>query len=374
MGLLRRLFRLTGRSQGGLIAPLIKLVVFLVVTAFATYVLGATIANTAYGSTTSFKAMFTDTAGLTNGDDVRIAGVRVGTVSGIKIVKDTNAADCLHIQDNRSQVTPCYLSRVSFTVIKSRPLPKSVEATLKYRNLVGQRYLDIAQGAGDPTLMKKGDTIPVAQTHPALDLTFLFNGFKPLFQGLDAPSINDLSGEIIQTLQGEGGALETLLGTLADLTNTLADKDKVIGDVVNNLASVLTAVGNRDQELSDLITQLQGFVSGLSGDRATIGAAIDGINTLATTTTNLLSQVRAPLARDITDLSALSVNLNNNKATLQKVFDNLPDTAAVLTRTGSYGSWFNFYLCSLKADIQLPGGTILPIDLHQPVNVPRCNP
>ena len=78
----------------------------------------------------------------------------------------------------------------------------------------------------------------------------LFQGFQPLVQGLDADEINQLSLEIIQTLQGEGGALELLLTHLADLTNALADKDQVIGDVIDNLSSVLNAVGERDTELS----------------------------------------------------------------------------------------------------------------------------
>jgi len=111
----------------GLLSPLIKLVIFLIVTAFATYVLGATIANSSFGSTNSYKAIFSDASGVTVGDDVRIAGVRVGSVSGIKVVDHDKA-------------------QLTFSVQKSRPLPTSVEATLRYRNLVGQRYLDIAQG------------------------------------------------------------------------------------------------------------------------------------------------------------------------------------------------------------------------------------
>ena len=340
----------------GLLAPLIKLIVFLIVTAFATYVLGATIANTSYGSTKTYKAVFTDVAGLTPGDDVRVAGVRVGSVKGIKIVKNNFA-------------------QVSFTVIKTRPLPTSTEVRIRYRNLVGQRYLDVQQGAGDPNKMLKNNaTIPLSQTFNALDLTALFNGFQPLFQGLNADQINSLSTEIVQTLQGEGGSIETLLQTLASLTNTLADKDQVIGDVVDNLASVLTAIGDRDNELSNLIVQLQGFISGLAQDRTTIGNAIDGINNLATSTAGLLTQIRAPLAKDITDLTALTGLLNRNSGTVQRFLSLLPPTVGVLIRTGSYGSWFNFYLCSMTADIHF-GGVKLPIPVAQTRNkVARCNP
>jgi phospholipid/cholesterol/gamma-HCH transport system substrate-binding protein len=344
----------------GFVAPLIKLVIFIVVTAMATYVLAATISNSAYGSTSSYKADFTDVSGLSLGDDVRIAGVRVGTVDGISIKRDKH-----HVS----------YAQIDFTVLKSRPLPKSVIANMRYRNLVGQRYIDIQQGAGNPNdLLKPGGTIPRSQTHPAVDLTVLFQGFAPLVQGLGADQINKLSLEIIQTLQGEGGALEELLSTVADLTNALADKDKVIGDVIDNLTGVLSAVGSRDAELNDLIIQLKNFISGLAGDRTTIGNAIDGINRLATSTAGLLTQVRGPLAQDVKDITGLVDGLNKSSGTITYVLQQLPPTVAGLIRTASYGSWFNFYLCSLTADLVLPGAaasTHIPITVADG-NTKRC--
>jgi phospholipid/cholesterol/gamma-HCH transport system substrate-binding protein len=352
----------------GLLSPLIKLVIFLIITAFATYVLGATISNQAYGSTKSYHAVFCDVAGLSNGDDVRIAGVRVGTVSGIKLFKADQPA-C----QRQGAVATRYLAKISFSVVSSRPLPVSTLAKLRYRNLVGQRYLDLEQGPGDPNnLLKPGSTIPVDQTTPALDLTALFNGFQPLFQGLDATQINALSQEIIQALQGESGSFDLLLSNLADLTNSIANKDAVVGQVVDNLSSVLSAIASRDSELSNLILQLQRFISGLAQDRTSIGNSIDSINNLATSTTGLLTQIRAPLAKDITDLSALTANLNKGSSTVAAFLQQLPNTVAALVRTGSYGSWFNFYLCSVSADIKLPNGGILPIHVAQQPNAARC--
>ena len=184
-------------------------------------------------------------------------------------------------------------------------------------------------------------------------------GFEPLFQGLDADSINKLSGEIIAALQGEGGSLDLLLSTLGDLTNTLADKDQLIGDVVDNLSSVLTTVGQRDTELSNLIIELRQFVSGLAQDRNTIGNAIDGINGLATSTAGLLTQVRAPLKKDITELTGLVGNLNNDSSDVTFFVQQLAPTIGALIRTASYGSWFNFYLCDLDGEVALPGGQTL---------------
>ena len=205
-----------------------------------------------------------------------------------------------------------------------------------------------------------------------MDLTVLFAGFKPLFQGLAADQINQLSGEIISTLQGEGGSLQTLFSTLGDLTNSLADRDQVIGDVINNLGSVLTTIGQRDTELSNLIVQLQGFISGLSDDRKTIGNSIDSINKLSTSTAGLLTQARAPLAKDIKDITGLVGVLNKNSGTIEFVINQLPATIGPLIRTASYGSWFNFYLCTLSGTVKLPGGKIIDIPL-KPASKSRCS-
>lgn len=326
----------------GLLAPLIKLVAFLVITVLVTYVLAVTISNQSFGSVHSYKANFTDVTGLNEGDDVRIAGVRVGTVDSIKILKRKNDTS---------------VAQVGFTVQKSRPLPVSITAAMRYRNLVGQRYIDVEPVAGGSSkVLKPGGTIPLTQTKPAVDLTVLFQGFQPLVQGLDPTQVNQLSYEVIQTLQGEGGALMTLLSNLAGLTNALADKDRVIGDVIDNLSSVLKAVGDRDNELSNLIIQLKNFVSGLAKDRTTIGNSISGINNLATSTAGLLTQIRAPLKADVKDLTGLAASLNKNKKTVQYVLDNLAPTVGGLIRTAQYGSWFNFYLCSISGDVSVGSG------------------
>jgi phospholipid/cholesterol/gamma-HCH transport system substrate-binding protein len=321
-------------------------------------VLGATISNASFGSTNTYKAMFTDVTGLEQGDDVRIAGVRVGTVGDIQIFK----------RGGRPSV-----AEVTFTVQKSRPLPADVEAKLRYRNLVGQRYLDVEEGPGDTSaVLKPGGTIPLSNTTPAVDLTLLFQGFQPLTEGLDAGEINQLSLEIIQTLQGEGGSLDLLFNKLADLTNSLADKDQLIGDVIDNLTQVLTTVGDRDAELSQLIIQLRNFVHGLAGDRNTIGNAISGINNLATSTAGLLTQVRGPLKRDVTDITGLVATLNQNSGTIEYVVKQLAPTVAGLTRTADYGSWFNFYLCEATGQLTLLPNT-KPIELKLSQNLPaRC--
>ena len=116
------------------------------------------------------------------------------------------------------------------------PLPASVHATIRYRNLIGQRYLALTEGPAPAASCPRRRADPACRRpRPALDLTVLFNGFRPLFTALTPQDVNSLAYEIIQVLQGEGGTVTDLLQHTASLTTTLADRDAVIGQVITNL-------------------------------------------------------------------------------------------------------------------------------------------
>ncbi len=311
-------------------SALIKLIVFMVVTSLLTFVLAATIGNFGVGASTTYHAQFSDVTGLLPGNEVRIAGVKVGKVKKIGL-KDK-------------------LADVTLSLEGSRRLTEANTLQLRYRNLVGERYVAIVEGTGSTTELKPGSTVPLAQTKNALDLTVLFNGFRPLFTALDPKTVNDVSFEIIQTLQGEGGTVETLLARTASLTTTLADKDAVIGRVVDNLTSVLTTLDNRDTELGDLITQLRRLASGFAQDRTTIGQSIDGISKLTDATAGLLLDIRPGLKGDISNLGSLAKNLADNKDTVDGVLQRLPEKLNRIIATATYGGWFNFYLCGAEVN------------------------
>jgi phospholipid/cholesterol/gamma-HCH transport system substrate-binding protein len=314
-------------KRKSLAGPLTKSIIFIAVTALATAVLGLSIASTGPSGTASYSAIFTDVTGLTVGSDVDIAGVRIGSVNQITVV-DRN------------------LAQVNFSVESGRQLPASVTATLKYLNLVGQRYIDLQQGTGPVSqTLRPGGTIPVTRTTPALNLTELFNGFQPLFQALSPNDVNQLSGEIVQVLQGQGGTVDSLVAHVGSLTTTLAARSRVIDSVISNLNAVLKTVNSRGNELSTLVSTLQQLVSGLAADRQPIGSAISAIGQLTTATAGLLQVGRAPLKQDIIQLGRLSGNLAAATPTVATFLHNLPVKMSEIGRLASYGSWLNFYMC-----------------------------
>ncbi|MQA05403.1 MAG: MCE family protein [Streptosporangiales bacterium] len=324
---------------------LVKLVAFAVVTVLATALLATTISNASFTAAKEYSAVFSDVTGVLEGDDVRIAGVRVGEVQDVEVHDKTKA-------------------KVTFTVAEQRRLPESTQVAIRWRNLIGQRYLALSEGAGSNATLAEGGTIPISQTAPALDLDLLFNGFKPLFQALDGKQVNKLAGEIVQTLQGEAGSINSLLSHTASLTNHLADRDKLIGDLIDNLNAVLTNLHKHNNQLNGLLIQLQRFISGLSGDRNAILGSLSSINTLTAKTGGLVKDIRPSVREDVKQLGKVSKTLDANQKTLDKTLEELPIRADRLGRTGSYGSWFNFFLCDFDGKVVLPGGKSMTPTFH----------
>jgi phospholipid/cholesterol/gamma-HCH transport system substrate-binding protein len=341
-------------KRGGLAAPLVKSIIFVVITVLITAVLGISIAYTGVSATVGYRAVFSDVTGLTVGNDVDIAGVRVGEVTSISVY-DRNRA------------------LVGFSVQPGRPLPASVTATIMYLNLVGQRYLELGQGTGPANgTLAPGGTIPLSRTTPALNLTVLFNGFQPLFRALSPGDVNQLTSDIIQVFQGESPNITALVATVGSLTSALATKNRVIDEVIGNLNSVLRTITSRGDALASLVTSLQELVSGLAANRHSVGTAISAIASLTSATAGLLQVGRAPLQANIAQLQRLASNLAANSPTVNTFLQDLPTKMADIARIASYGSWLNFFLCNATVTgVHNPLGGRPPPGV--PVTAARCS-
>lgn len=333
---------------------LIKLITFMVVTTLATGVLVVLIGNLSFEKTRTYKAIFSDATGVVKGDDIRIAGVKVGSVKEVEIVDRTRA-------------------RVTFTVQQDTDVTRSSTVQIRYRNLVGQRYLSLTQGEGDISRLPEKQTIQLDKTQPALDLTVLFNGFKPLFKALSPADVNKLSYEIIQVFQGEGSNIEGLLRSTGSVTQTLANRDQLIGDVITNLNSVLTTVGDRDVELSNLIVQFRAFLGGLVKDKDAILGSLDSISALTQQTADITTGIRPGFVASIKGLREVATNLNKGRSEVDRALQILPIKLNKIGRTAIYGSFFNFFLCEFKAKVILPTGPLtIPYETY-PAGNGRCN-
>lgn len=315
----------------------LKLGVFTLVSVLVTGLLAAIMGNVGFGPGQEYRAVFTSATMLEEGDDVRVAGVSVGEV---RDVEHHGTAQAL----------------VTFRVSTDVGLTTASRAEIRFLNLVGDRYLALEQGDPEAGAQDPDDLIPTSRTSPALDLTTLFNGFRPLFTALRPEQVNELSLNLVQVLQGEGGTVAGLLRRTASLTASLADRDELIGRVVRNLDATLRTVDSRRAQLTRLVLELKGWMGDLARDRSLIGSSLGSIGELTEVVADLLTRARPLVEEDVAELRRLAALLNEdrNRDVLVELVERLPESMTDQTRTGTYGSWYNYYLCGFSGKITLP--------------------
>ena len=187
-----------------------------------------------FGPSNTYHAKFTDASRLKAGQDVRIAGVPVGSVKEVKLNPD-NTVD------------------VTFNVDKRYTLYTSTRAVVRYENLVGDRYLEITSGPGELRKLPAGRDHRQRNTQPALDLDALLGGLRPVLKGLDGNKVNKVSNAVIELLQGQGGALSKLLSSTRAFAR-LSCARPLIGDTITNLNAVLGTVDAKGAQFSTAST------------------------------------------------------------------------------------------------------------------------
>ena len=279
------------------------------------------------GSTTPYSAIFADASRLKPGDSVRVAGIRVGTVDAV-----TLEADRVHI---------------GFDVDRNVPLTAGTKAAVRYLNLVGDRYLELIDGPGSTQLMASGAEIPIDRTAPALDLDLLLGGLKPVIKGLNPRDVNALTSSLLQVLQGQGGTIQSLLDRTASFSNAIADNNQGVEQLIDNLQTVVDTLAKDGDKFSGAIDRLDRLVGGLAKDRDPIGTAIESLSNGTASISDLLSHSRAPLAATVEQLGRLAPLLDQDKERLDEALQKAPENYRKLVRLGSYGSFYNFYICGV---------------------------
>lgn len=280
------------------------------------------------GSSVSYSAVFNDVSDMRTGDSVRVAGVRVGTVTEVALQSDKKVI-------------------VDFEADRKVMLTTGTRVAVRYLNLVGDRYLELVDGAGETRILPAGAQIPVDRTVPALDLDVLLNGLKPVVQGLNPQDVNALTTSLIQIMQGQGGTVESLFSQTSSFTNALADNGQVVEQLIENLNGAMATLADDGDRFAGAIDRLHRLVSELSAEREPIGAAIDALSDGTTSLVGLIGEARAPLAATVDQLNRLAPAVDAQKDLIDGVLQKSPENYRKLARMGAYGSFFNYYLCGV---------------------------
>src|ERR1700739_4134581 len=261
------------RTKPGAIA---RVVAFTVVSLAFVFILVTVFGQFRFDTRTSYSAVFSNVSGLKGGNFVRIAGVEVGKVSHLKLEKDGTV-------------------HVNFAIDKGLRLTEGTRGSVRYENLIGDRYLALEDGPGPPRRLPQNATIPLARTSPALDVDALIGGFRPLFRALDPDQVNALSGQLLRVFQGQGATISSVFAQTSALTTTLANRDKLIGEVITNLNTVLQTFSTRDNQFSDGLDKLSQLVGTLADRKTELTNGVAYVNAAAASVADLLTVARQPI-------------------------------------------------------------------------------
>ena len=335
----------------------IKLGAFSLVLLLFTAIIIVVFGQMRFDRTTGYTAIFSNASGLRAGQFVRASGVEVGKVSNVELIEGGNRV------------------KVDFNIDRSLPLFEETTASVRYLNLIGDRYLELKRGDSDRRL-PAGGTIPVERTEPALDLDALIGGFRPLFRALDPDKVNNIASSLITIFQGQGGTINDILDQTASLTTALADRDQAIGEVIRNLNTVLDTTVRHQEQFDETVQNFEVLITGLRNRADPIAESTANISDAAGTVADLLADNRPLLQDTIGYLEAVQQPLVDERAELNDLLVQFPQALKIIGRAGGiYGDFFNFYACdiTLKLNGLQPGGPTRTVKItSQPSG--RCTP
>jgi phospholipid/cholesterol/gamma-HCH transport system substrate-binding protein len=305
-----------------------RLGIYAVISILGTVLVFAIFGQLRFDKQKTYSAVFANVSGLENGNFVRIAGVEVGKVKSISV------------QDSSTV-------RVEFGVDDSVVLTEGSKAVIRFEDLLGKRYMALEEGAGSVKRLSPGATIPLNRTEPALDLDALIGGLRPLFRALDPTQINGLTSSLIAAFQGQGGTINTVLAEAASLTNTLADRDQLIGQLITNLNTLLGSLGDQGKQVGKTVDSLSELVAGLAARKQDVTNGVAYANAAAGSIADLLKQVRPPLKKVVPELDRTAGTIQADKDFFDNLLNTLPESYQILNRQGLYGDYFTFYLCDI---------------------------
>ncbi|MFC7446963.1 MCE family protein [Rhodococcus daqingensis] len=326
--------------------PAVKAVGFCVIGALCASFVVNTLSVPVRGDTDSYTLEFTDVEGLSPGNPVTMAGVRVGRVETI---------DFADAGGGTSKAV------VRIEVESEHSLARDVTAAVRYGDMLGARYIALAQPDGtaidavalatphdrQPAVaLEPGGLIPIAQTTPPVDLTALMNGFRPLFDALAPDQVNTLTRGFVETFSGQGQTIATLLAQIGSLSTGLVDRQDVIEQLVDNLASLLGSVEARAPQLEQLLAGLSGLSTSVAGNSDQLIALLGDGNRAVAQMAQAMARSNGAFGRSVTDLKAVTDSWVANTDEFNAFVAQMPEFAATINRIGSYGGFVNLYLCN----------------------------
>jgi len=327
----RRVFTGVGTRlrRSGLLQPTAyKVLAFAVVCLFVLAVLAARIGNISFFShRTTYAAELADATGLHPSDDVKVAGVTVGEVTGVTLQR----AHAL----------------VTFTVNDTVHLRRGTQVGLQWHNVLGQQFLYLYPSSTG-SVLPAGATLPLANDTPDANVGALLNSLGPLLAALHPQQANQIVQAFADALQGNESQVDQLINNAASVSQTVGSVDTQVGQVISNMDQVFGALSQRSGDLGRVVDNLQTVSASLAGRNDLLDQTVANLGTVAQEVAKLETDTHGSLSTAVADLQAVSADIQNQSGDLSKGLSTLGSGLAPYVEISGYGQWFEIqtvYTC-----------------------------
>jgi phospholipid/cholesterol/gamma-HCH transport system substrate-binding protein len=277
----------------------------------------------------SHSAAFTEAGGLKAGDDVRIAGVKVGKVTAVDLEGD-------HV-------------RVDFRVGRSTHLGSETAASVRIKTILGQKFL-MLEPAGKGELDSE---IPVTRTVPAYDVVEAFSDLARTSEDIDTAQLATALDTVADTFRDSPEEVRAAVDGLGRLSRTVASRDDELRELLDHAHGVTGVLADRNQELVRLLEDGDLLLRELRKRRDDIHTLLVNTVTLSRQLTGLVRDNRAQIGPSLQNLENVLATLRANQASLDRSIELLAPFVRVFANTTGNGRWFDTYVQNL---VPVPGG------------------
>jgi phospholipid/cholesterol/gamma-HCH transport system substrate-binding protein len=311
------------------VKTMFKVLVFALVSAIFTAALAVKIGNLQlFTHNYGLSAQFANAGGVFRGDDVKLAGVDVGRVSRTLIQNGKGV--------------------VEFSVDDKVKLTTDSIVAIRWRNVLGQRFLYLYPGDGKGRVLKAGDVIPVDHTQDAADIGQFLNELGPILRAIDPDKANAFLDAVNTALSGNEAAVQGLIDNGAVLASQLGSMDKEIQGLLTSSNTVIGIYANQHTALSGILDNLNVLAQRLQQSTGDINSVVTNFADVQQQLDKLIRGNRSNIDTDLKDLQSVAQTLQANKSNLEQTLCTVPAGVAGYFQTTSWGEWFNVRITEIS--------------------------
>jgi phospholipid/cholesterol/gamma-HCH transport system substrate-binding protein len=277
-----------------------------------------------FGGGTEYRAHFVESAGLVPGDQVQVAGVKVGDVTDVRL--------------DRGRVL------VEFRVNRMR-VGDATHASIKIRTLLGDKYLALTtRGAGeqDPAV-----PIPVERTDTPFEIPDTLGEFATTVEEIDTASLAESFRVLSDTFSGTPEEFGEALTGLSRLSETIASRDEELANLLASASDVSGVLAERNDEVARLVADGSLLLQEIQHRRDAISSLLRGTQNLAEQLSGLVDDNQEQLRPALDELDRVTTVLQDNQDNLSRGVAAMALYSRAFNNVVGNGRWFDGYLCGL---------------------------